>query len=123
MNEDVDGLIHLSDLSWDKSGEEAVGQYQKGQQVKARVLDIDVDKERVSLGVKQLTDDPFAGAAQTLQKNQVVTCVISNVSAGGLEVKLADGVVGNIRGAFHGISANKYNYHHTNHDNKELPSF
>jgi len=99
MTDDVDGLIHLSDLSWDKSGEEAVGQYQKGQQVKARVLDIDVDKERVSLGVKQLTDDPFAGAAQTLQKNQVVTCVIANVSAGGLEVKLADGVLGNIRRA------------------------
>jgi len=97
MNDDVDGLIHLSDLSWDKSGEEAVGQYQKGEQIKARVLDIDVEKERVSLGVKQLTDDPFAGAAQTLQKNQVVTCVIANVSAGGLEVELADGVVGNIR--------------------------
>ena len=99
MAGDVDGLIHLSDLAWDSPGEESVEQYQKGDQIKARVLDIDVDKERISLGIKQLTEDPFAGAAEILKKNQVVTCVISKVSEGGLEVSLADGVIGSIRRA------------------------
>ncbi len=99
MAGDVDGLIHLSDVAWDSSGEEAVEQYQKGDQIKARVLDIDVEKERVSLGVKQLTEDPFAGAAETLKKNQIVTCVVSKVTESGLEVSLSDGVIGNIRRA------------------------
>jgi Ribosomal protein S1 len=99
MAGDVDGLFHLSDVAWDSSGEEAVEQYQKGDQIKARVLDIDVEKERVSLGVKQLTEDPFAGAAETLKKNQIVTCMISKVTESGLEVSLSDGVIGNIRRA------------------------
>ena len=99
MAGDVDGLIHLSDVAWDSSGEEAVQQYQKGDQIKARVLDIDVEKERVSLGIKQLTEDPFAGAAETLKKNQIVTCMISKVTESGLEVSLSDGVIGNIRRA------------------------
>ena len=96
---DVDGLVHLSDVAWDNSGEGSVEQYKKGDQIKARVLDIDVEKERVSLGIKQLTEDPFAGAAETLKKNQVVTCIISKVLESGLEVTLADGVIGNIRRA------------------------
>src|ERR1700753_4130066 len=73
---DIDGMVHLSDLSWDKSGDEAVKSYEKGQMVKAKVLDVDAEKERVSLGIKQLGDDPIekAGAGGgALKKNQVVT--------------------------------------------------
>lgn len=94
---DIDGMVHLSDLSWDQSGEEAVQNYKKGQMVKARILDIDVEKERVSLGIKQLTKDNFADTAAQLKKGSVVTCTVSQITDGGIEVTLADGVTGFIK--------------------------
>ena len=89
---DVDGMVHLSDLDWNRSGEEAIEDYNKGDMVRAQVLDVDVEKERISLGIKQVGGDPMAAAAETggLRKGAVVTCEVTEVKDGGLEVKIAD---------------------------------
>lgn len=94
---EIDGMIHLSDLSWEKTGEEAVVDYNKGDMVKAKVLDIDIEKERISLGIKQLTDDPFESATGDLKKGAVVTCTVTSVTDGGLEVSVSGGLQGFIR--------------------------
>ena len=97
---DIDGMVHLSDLDWNVQGEEAVKAYQKGQMVKVKVLDVDVEKERISLGVKQLGGDPFEGAAGDLRKGQVITCAVSQITDGGIEVTIGeDGQTGFIRKA------------------------
>ena len=94
---DIDGMAHLSDLSWSKSGEDALNDYRKGDIVKARVLDVDVDKERISLGLKQLVDDPFESGISALKKGQVVTCTVSGLTDNGIEVAVGDGIIGFIR--------------------------
>ncbi len=94
---EIDGMVHLSDLSWDKPGEEAVQAYKKGDSVKVKVLDVDVEKERISLGIKQLQKDTFAEAATSLKKGAVVTCTVAAVVDGGLEVTIGDGVSGFIK--------------------------
>jgi len=94
---DIDGMVHLSDLDWGRAGEDAVKDYAKGQQVTVKVLDVDVEKERISLGIKQLTEDPFAGVADTVKKGEVVTVTVSAVQEAGIEVKMADGAIGFIR--------------------------
>jgi len=96
---DIDGMVHLSDLSWDRSGDEAIASYKKGDQVRAKVLDVDVDKERISLGIKQLDTDPFESGMASVKKGQVVTCTVSAVNDGGVEVRVGDGVPGFIRKA------------------------
>src|SRR5712675_784250 len=91
LDSDIDGMVHLSDLSWSVPGEEAIKTYEKGQMVKAKVLDIDVEKERVSLGIKQLDGDPIqkAGpAGGALRKGSVVTGTVTEVNDGGIEVEL-----------------------------------
>lgn len=98
LNGDIDGMVHLSDLSWDKSGEEAVKEYKKGDMIKAKVLDVDVEKERISLGVKQLTADPFEGAMQDIKKGAVVTGIVSAVTDAGVELDV-NGTKGFIRKA------------------------
>jgi small subunit ribosomal protein S1 len=85
---DIDGMVHLSDLDWNRPGEAAIEDYQRGAEVKARVLDIDVEKERISLGIKQLGADPFT--AGELKKGAVVTCEVVEVKDNGLEVRIAD---------------------------------
>ena len=97
LNGDIDGMAHLSDLSWEKSGEEALADYTKGDIVKAKVLDVDVEKERISLGIKQLSEDPFEGEISSLKKGAVVTCTITGITDGGIEVKVGDGLPGFIR--------------------------
>jgi len=102
IGEDLDGMVHLSDISWEKSGDEAVKEYEKGQTVKAKVLDVDVEKERVSLGIKQLASDPMdkiGAAGGPLKKGSVVTVTVTEVNDGGIEVSLADGVKAFIRRA------------------------
>ncbi len=89
LDNDVDGMVHLSDLDWNRSGEEAIQDYQKGQTVQAMVLDVDTEKERISLGIKQLGGDPMQ-AVTGMKKNAVVTCEVISVQDGGIEVKLAD---------------------------------
>ena len=88
LNEEIDGMIHMSDLSWEKSGEEAIKDYKKGQTIKAKVLDIDVEKERVSLGVKQLTANPFEGAIEEVKKGTVVTAIVSGIGETGIDVEV-----------------------------------
>lgn len=97
LSEDIDGTIHMSDLSWDQPGEEAIVQYSKGMKVRAKILDIDTKKERVSLGVKQLTGDPFDESITGLKKGSIVTCEVTAVLETGIEVSLAGGLTGFIR--------------------------
>ena len=99
LSGDIDGMVHLSDLSWDMDGEEAVKEYEKGRTVKARILDVDVEKERISLGVKQLSEDPFASAMEGIRKGETVTCTVSAVTDGGLEVTVSGSLQGFIRRA------------------------
>ncbi len=89
LDGDVDGMVHLSDLDWKRPGEQVIEEYKKGDRVKATVLDVDVEKERISLGIKQLQGDPMAaGAAGELKKGDVVTCEIVGVKETGLDVKI-----------------------------------
>jgi small subunit ribosomal protein S1 len=89
---DVDGMVHLSDLDWNRPGEQAIEDYNRGDMVRAQVLDVDVEKERISLGIKQVGGDPFAAAATSgeIRKGAVVTCEVIDVKEGGIEVKIAD---------------------------------
>jgi small subunit ribosomal protein S1 len=96
---EIDGMVHMSDISWDEPGETAINAYEKGAMVKAKVLDIDVEKERISLGVKQLHDDPAAESLNKVHKGDVVTCVVTAVQANGIEVKVDDMLSGFIRRA------------------------
>ncbi|HWV40846.1 30S ribosomal protein S1 [Pseudorhodoplanes sp.] len=89
LDGDVDGMVHLSDLDWKRPGEQVIDDYKKGDIVKATVLDVDVEKERISLGVKQLAKDPMdEGAAGELKKGDVVTCEVTDVKEGGIDVKI-----------------------------------
>ena len=91
LDGDVDGMVHLSDLDWKRPGEQVIEEYKKGDMVKAQVLDVDVEKERISLGVKQLAGDPMSsGAAGEMKKGSVVTCEVTGVTDGGLDVKIVD---------------------------------
>jgi small subunit ribosomal protein S1 len=99
LSADIDGMIHMSDLSWDEAGEAAMAGYEKSQTVKAKVLDVDVEKERISLGIKQLRDDPAATILDTVHKGDIVTCIVSAVQANGIEVKVNDVLTGFIRRA------------------------
>ena len=93
----IDGLVHLSDLSWNETGEEAVRKYKKGDEVEAIVLAIDVDKERISLGIKQLSGDPFNNYTSANDKGAVVDGTVKSVDAKGAVVQLADEVEGYLR--------------------------
>ena len=90
---DVDGMVHLSDLDWQRPGEQALEDYNRGDMVHAKVLDVDVEKERISLGIKQVGNDPYEEAGDTLKKGAVVTGTVVDVNDGGIEVKLADSEV------------------------------
>jgi small subunit ribosomal protein S1 len=94
---DIDGMVHLSDIDWNRPGEEAINDYRKGDAVRVKVLDVDVEKERISLGIKQLAADPFEAGMSKLKKGDVVTCTIAGVTDGGIEVTAGDGVPGFIR--------------------------
>jgi len=93
----IDGLVHLSDLSWNESGEEAVRRYSKGQEVEATVLAIDAERERISLGVKQMTADPVAQYIAENKRGEQVTGTIREVEPRGALIDLADGVEGYIK--------------------------
>ena len=97
LENDVDGMVHMSDLDWNRSGEDAMGDYEKGQVVRAVVLDVDVEKERISLGIKQLGSDPIEKLGN-IQKGAVVTCTVKEVQENGLEVEIGEeGVTSFIR--------------------------
>ena len=88
LDNDIDGMVHLSDLDWATPGEEAIAKYNKGDMVKAKVLDVDVEKERISLGIKQLAGDPMQG--DTYRKGQTVTVQVTEITSGGIEVKFGE---------------------------------
>jgi small subunit ribosomal protein S1 len=88
LDNDIDGMVHLSDLDWAAPGEEAIAKYNKGDMVKAKVLDVDVEKERISLGIKQLAGDPMQG--DVYRKGQTVTVTVTEITSGGIEVKFGE---------------------------------
>ncbi len=95
----IDGLVHLSDLSWDIPGEEAVRNYRKGQEVEAVVLSIDPERERISLGIRQLQGDPLANFLRENPRGSIVDCVVTSVEQRRVELELAEGVSGRMRAA------------------------
>jgi small subunit ribosomal protein S1 len=97
LSGNIDGLVHLSDISWDVPGEEAVRSYQKGQQLEAMVLSIDPERERISLGVKQLAKDPFSGYIADNPKGSIVRGVVKEVDARGGVIDLGNGIEGQLR--------------------------
>jgi small subunit ribosomal protein S1 len=97
LDSDIDGMVHLSDLDWAEPGEEAVKRFSKGDVVKAQVLDVDIDKERISLGIKQLGEDPFKEAIAGIKKGMRITCTVTEVTPAGVEVSTHAGATGFIR--------------------------
>jgi len=93
----IDGLVHLSDISWEIAGEEAVRNYQKGQEIEAAVLAIDAERERISLGIKQLEKDPFSAWLAAHPKNTIVKGIVTEVDVRGATIDLGDGVLGSLR--------------------------
>ena len=93
----IDGLVHLSDLSWNEPGESAVRNYKKGQEVEAIVLAVDVDRERISLGIKQLDSDPFTSYSSVNDRGALVTGKVKTVDARGAEIQLNDDITGYLR--------------------------
>jgi small subunit ribosomal protein S1 len=94
---DIDGMVHLSDIAWDRPGEEAIQDFKKGESVRVKVLDVDTEKERISLGMKQLIEDSFEKNAGSVRKGEVATCTVTEVNDGGIEVSVGDGLTGFIR--------------------------
>ena len=99
VDDDIDGMVHLSDISWEDQTEDAIKPYNKGDTVKVKILDIDPEKERVALGIKQLTDDPFEGTMKGMAKGAVVTCTVSEITPTAVEVTVNEGVTGIIKKA------------------------
>ena len=97
LSGNIDGLVHLSDISWDMPGEEAVRSYQKGQQLEAMVLSIDPERERISLGIKQLAKDPFSSYIAENPKGTIVRGVVKEVDARGATIDLGNGIEGQLR--------------------------
>jgi len=99
LDNDIDGMVHLSDLDWELPGEEAVKRYSKGDTIRAQVLDVDVEKERISLGIKQLGEDPFKQAIAGLKRGDRVTCTVKDTNPSGIEIETVGGALGFIRKA------------------------
>jgi small subunit ribosomal protein S1 len=97
LTDDLDGMVHLNDLSWDVSGDQALSSYKKGETIKVKILEMDIEKERVALGVKQLTGDKFAEALQTVKKGDIVTATVTAVLDSGVEVTVNETLRGFIR--------------------------
>jgi small subunit ribosomal protein S1 len=97
LDEDIDGMVHLSDISWEDQGESALAGFNKGDTVKAKILELDPEKERVALGIKQLSEDPFKGAMDGVTKGGVVTCTVTEITDGGVAVSINDTLKGFIK--------------------------
>ena len=98
LSDEIDGMIHLSDISWDKAGEEAVKDYTKGQEIQAKIIDVDVDKERISLGIKQLTEEAVSGALEGLKKGDIVKATVVSIDDKGVNVEV-NGISSSIKKA------------------------
>ena len=98
LTDEIDGMIRLSDISWEKSGEEAVKDYTKGQEIEAKIIDVDVEKERISLGIKQLSEDSVNQALASIKKGDTVRAVVKEVDDKGITVEV-EGLSANIKKA------------------------
>ena len=94
---EIDGLVHLSDISWDGNGDELIKSFKKGTTLKTKILDINVENEKVSLGIKQLTEDKFTSELENIKLGDTVTCLITNITDNNIEVSIGDNVKGNIK--------------------------
>jgi small subunit ribosomal protein S1 len=97
LTDDIDGMVHMSDLDWNKTGEDAIAGHNKGDMIRVKILDIDIDKERISLGVKQLTADAVAGGIDRIKKGDIVTCKVTTILENGIGVMVNDEIPGFIR--------------------------
>ena len=97
IGDQIDGMVHMSDLSWKEAGEEAIKAFKKGDNVKVKVLEIDPEKERVSLGIKQLESDPVEQDLGGVSKGAIVTCTVTQVTPGGIEVSVNEKLIGFIK--------------------------
>ncbi|WP_428035512.1 30S ribosomal protein S1 [Amphritea sp.] len=97
LDNDLDGLVHMSDISWDADSETALREYKKGEEVEAVILSIDAEKERISLGIKQLESDPFSEYAAANDKNTIVKGIVKSVDAKGANIELAEGIEGYLK--------------------------
>ena len=98
LTDEIDGMIHLSDISWEKAGEEAVKEYSKGQEIEAKIIDVDVEKERISLGIKQLSEDTVTQAIANIKKGDVVKAIVKSTDDKGITVDV-DGLTATIKKA------------------------
>ena len=94
---DIDGLVHLSDISWDGNGDELIKEYKQGSVLKTKILDINVENEKISLGIKQLTEDKFTSELENIKLGDTVTCLINKISDNNIEVSIGDNIKGNIK--------------------------
>ena len=99
LDDEIDGMVHISDISWEDESEDVLKSFDAGEKVKVKILEIDADKERVALGIKQLSDDPFEGAMEGVKKGGIVTCTVTEITSGGIEVSVNDKVKGFIKKA------------------------
>ncbi|PCI01517.1 MAG: 30S ribosomal protein S1 [Alphaproteobacteria bacterium] len=99
LSDEIDGMVHLSDVSWEDQSEDVLKTFTKGDMVKAKILDMDADKERVALGMKQLTEDPFKGAMDGVAKGSVVTGTITEIESGGVKLEINETLKGYIKKA------------------------
>ncbi|MCB1531117.1 MAG: 30S ribosomal protein S1 [Rhodospirillales bacterium] len=99
VDDDIDGMVHISDISWEDQTEDVLKAFEKDQKIKVKILDIDPEKERVALGIKQLSADPYEGIAEGLAKGAIVTCTVSEIGDRGIEVTVNDGITGTIKKA------------------------
>lgn len=99
VNDELDGMVHLSDISWEDQSEDALKAFNKGDKVKAKILELDPEKERIALGIKQLTEDPFKGAMTGVAKGAIVTCTVTEIKAGSVEVSVNENLTGTIKKA------------------------
>jgi small subunit ribosomal protein S1 len=97
LTEEIDGMVHLSDVSWEDQTEDALKAYNKGDMVKAKILEMDPERERIALGIKQLSEDPYEGAMKGMAKGSVVTCTITEIGSTYVEVSVNDNVTGSIK--------------------------
>jgi small subunit ribosomal protein S1 len=99
LTDEIDGMVHISDISWEDQSEDVLKQFKEGDKVKAKILEMDADKERVALGMKQLTEDPFKGALDGVAKGSVVTCTVTEIEGAGVKVSVNDKLNGYIKKA------------------------
>ena len=97
LTEEIDGMVHLSDVSWEDQSQDALKTFNKGDTVKAKILEMDPERERIALGIKQLTDDPYQGAMKGFSKGAVVTCTVSEIHDKGIDVTFGEGLSGTIK--------------------------